>query len=164
MIKTKMLVSAAAAALMLSTSLLPAGPLASMPAQAQAAGVSFSLFFEQLEPHGVWVRHPQHRYVFCPTGVDTRWRPYTEGRWVYLADYGWYFQSEEPFAWATYHYGRWLDDDILDEMLTLYVNGGRGERLGDGVDTPTKPASLSFPYVREPNNRVGLSLPAFLGG
>ena len=38
--------------------------------------------------------------------------------------------------------GRWLDDDILDEMLTLFVNGGRGERLGDGVDAPTKPASL----------------------
>jgi hypothetical protein len=58
--------------------------------------------------------------------------------------------------------GRWLDDDILDEMLTLYVNGGRGERLGDGVDAPSKPASLSFPYVREPNNRSDLPLPAFL--
>ena len=33
--------------------------------------------------------------------------------------------------------GRWLDDDILDEMLTWLVNGGRGERLGDGVDAPT---------------------------
>ena len=22
--------------------------------------------------------------------------------------------------------GRWLDDDSLDEMLTLFVNGGRG--------------------------------------
>src|ERR1700757_4892563 len=42
--------------------------------------------------------------------------------------------------------GRWLDDDILDEMLTLFVNGGRGERLGGGVDAPSKPASLSFPY------------------
>ena len=58
--------------------------------------------------------------------------------------------------------GRWLDDDILDEMLTLFVNGGRGERLGDGVDAPTKPASLTFPYVREPNNRADLPLPAFL--
>ena len=58
--------------------------------------------------------------------------------------------------------GRWLDDDILDEMLTLYVNGGRGERLGDGVDAPTKPASLTFPYVREPNNRADLPLPEFL--
>jgi hypothetical protein len=59
--------------------------------------------------------------------------------------------------------GRWLDDDILDEMLTLYVNGGRGERFGDGVDAPTKPASRSFPYVREPNKR-DLPLPAFLKG
>jgi hypothetical protein len=58
--------------------------------------------------------------------------------------------------------GRWLDDDILDEMLTLFVNGGRGERFGDGVGAPTKPVSLSFPYVREPNNRTDLPLPAFL--
>jgi hypothetical protein len=58
--------------------------------------------------------------------------------------------------------GRWLDDDILDEMLTLFVNGGRGGRLGDGVDAPTKPGSLSFPYVREPNLRADLPLPAFL--
>lgn len=60
--------------------------------------------------------------------------------------------------------GRWLDDDILDEMLTLYVNGGRGARVGDGVDAPTQPASRSFPYVREPNLRADLPLPAFLGG
>jgi hypothetical protein len=58
--------------------------------------------------------------------------------------------------------GRWLDDDIVDEMLTLFVNGGRGDRFGDGVDAPTKPASLSFPYVREANNRTDLPLPEFL--
>jgi hypothetical protein len=58
--------------------------------------------------------------------------------------------------------GRWLDDDILDELLTWMVNGRRGKRFGDGVDAPTKPASLSFPYVREPNNRSDLPLPAFL--
>ena len=58
--------------------------------------------------------------------------------------------------------GRWLDDDILDELLTLMVNGGRGERFGDGVDVPTKPASRTFPYVREPNRRADLPLPAFL--
>jgi Domain of unknown function (DUF4331) len=57
--------------------------------------------------------------------------------------------------------GRWLDEDILDDLLTWMVNGGRGERFGDGVDAPTKPASLTFPYVREPN-RADLPLPAFL--
>lgn len=60
--------------------------------------------------------------------------------------------------------GRWLDDDIVDELLTMMVSGGRGERFGDSVDTPTKPANLTFPYVREPNNRVDLSRPAFAGG
>ena len=61
---------------------------------------------------------------------------------------------------------KWLCQEpyFLDEMLTLFVNGGRGERLGDGVDAPTKPASLSFPYVREPNKRADLPLPAFLRG
>ena len=58
--------------------------------------------------------------------------------------------------------GRWLDDDILDDLLTLIVNGGRGERLGDGVDAPTKPASQIFPYVREPNLRADIPLPSFL--
>ncbi|MFA1626370.1 DUF4331 family protein [Rhizobium mongolense] len=58
--------------------------------------------------------------------------------------------------------GRWLDDDILDEMLTLYVNGGRGERLGDGVDGPTHPATPVFPYVRKANKRTDLPVPAFV--
>ena len=78
-----------------------------------------------------------------------------------------YLEIERAIATGRPHQsagGRWLDDDILDEMLTLFVNGGRGERLGDGVDGPSKPASLSFPYVREPNNRTDLPLPAFLKG
>jgi hypothetical protein len=59
--------------------------------------------------------------------------------------------------------GRWLDDDIVDELLTLFVNGGQGERFGDGVDAPTKPARLTFPYVREPNKRADLPVPAIAG-
>jgi hypothetical protein len=58
--------------------------------------------------------------------------------------------------------GRWLEDDILDDLLTLMVNGGRGERFGDGVDAATKPPTLTFPYLREPNDRADLPLPAFL--
>jgi hypothetical protein len=60
--------------------------------------------------------------------------------------------------------GRWLDDDILDDLVTWVVNGGHGERIGDKVDAPTKPGSLTFPYVREPNLRADLPPPAFLKG
>jgi hypothetical protein len=81
-------------------------------AQTTQATISISVFFDTLAPHGVWVKHPQYRYVFCPK-VEADWRPYTNGRWLYIRDYGWYFASDEPFAWAVYHYGRWFDDERL---------------------------------------------------
>jgi hypothetical protein len=114
MFKSRLLASVALAALCLPVAALSPGvPLGVSIAQAQTASVSFQLFFDQLEPHGVWVRHAQYNYVFCPTGVDASWRPYTTGRWLYLEDRGWYFASDEPFAWATYHYGRWFADQTL---------------------------------------------------
>jgi hypothetical protein len=47
--------------------------------------------------------------------------------------------------------GRSLDDDIIDSLYTLLVNGGNGPRIRDGVDQATQPASRSFPYLRSPN-------------
>lgn len=157
--KPKIFAGLALAGLLLSTSALsPVGPLAVSPVQAQSASVSFNLFFDELEPHGVWVRHPQYRYVFCPTGVDTSWRPYTRGRWLYLQDTGWYFASDEPFAWATYHYGRWLDDDNLGwcwvpgtKWAPAWVSWRRG---GDAIGwAPLPPErdgfAISVEVVRE---------------
>jgi hypothetical protein len=57
--------------------------------------------------------------------------------------------------------GRWLDDDVLDVLLTWMVNGGRDELLGEGVDVPTRPASLFFPYVCTAGKRSGATLRAF---
>ena len=114
MMKSRMLAGIAAVALLAASPQLAGIPVVgATPVAAQSVSVSFNLFFDRLEPHGVWVRHARYNYVWCPTGVDAVWRPYTNGRWVYLADYGWYFQSDEPFAWATYHYGRWYVDADL---------------------------------------------------
>lgn len=112
--RSRLLAGVALAALCLPVAALnPHLPLGATAAHAQSASVSFQLFFDELQPHGVWVRHDRYRYVFCPTGVDAQWRPYTNGRWLYLEDRGWYFASEEPYAWATYHYGRWFADQEL---------------------------------------------------
>ena len=43
--------------------------------------------------------------------VDRDWRPYSQGYWSYTDDYGWYWVSDEPFAWAVFHYGRWTYDE-----------------------------------------------------
>jgi hypothetical protein len=65
------------------------------------------LFYDELERYGTWARHPDFSYVWLPARQGRGWRPYQEGRWVWTDDYGWYWESSEPFAWAVYHYGRW---------------------------------------------------------
>jgi Domain of unknown function (DUF4331) len=118
-------------------------------------------FFDGLDGKIAWPlgpdgRHPLRELLIGDYLILDLARPFTPGGFLEIERA---MLDDRPNKTAG---GRWLDDDILDEMLTLFVNGGRGERLGDGVNTPTKPASLSFPYVREPNNRTDLPLPAFL--
>jgi hypothetical protein len=68
---------------------------------------SYSTFYTKLEPYGDWIETDDYGYVYHPREAENnRWRPYTNGRWVYT-DAGWTWVSEEPFGWATYHYGRW---------------------------------------------------------
>ncbi len=70
-----------------------------------ASWVDDGVFYDRLSPYGSWT-WMEGQYVWVPTGIDISWRPYTRGRWVYT-DYGWTWWSNEPFGWATYHYGRW---------------------------------------------------------
>jgi hypothetical protein len=68
----------------------------------------YSTFYNRLDPYGDWIEAGDYGYVFHPREAESSrsWRPYTNGRWVYT-DAGWTWISEEPFGWATYHYGRW---------------------------------------------------------
>jgi hypothetical protein len=70
---------------------------------------SYGMFYQKLDPYGEWRETNDYGYVWQPREAEQSrdWRPYTEGRWVY-SDAGWTWVSDEPFGWATYHYGRWL--------------------------------------------------------
>lgn len=46
--------------------------------------------------------------------------------------------------------GRWLNEDVVDKLLTMYISRAR-KHYSDFVNEPTKPAKKSFPYVRSPN-------------
>jgi hypothetical protein len=72
------------------------------------ATASYSTFYTKLEPQGAWRETAAYGYVWQPREAQESrtWRPYTNGHWVYT-DVGWTWVSEEPFGWATYHYGRW---------------------------------------------------------
>jgi Domain of unknown function (DUF4331) len=47
--------------------------------------------------------------------------------------------------------GRAPNDDVMDTLFTLMVNGGNGPVIRDGVDQPTVLASREFPYLAAPN-------------
>lgn len=71
---------------------------------------SASDFDAPLSSVGTWVEVPRHGRCWRPTSVEVGWRPYSSGRWVWT-DLGWYWESEEPWGWACYHYGNWAYDD-----------------------------------------------------
>jgi hypothetical protein len=70
---------------------------------------SYGTFYRKLEPYGAWRETSDYGYVWQPRAAEESrgWRPYTNGHWVYT-DAGWTWISDEPFGWATYHYGRWM--------------------------------------------------------
>jgi hypothetical protein len=47
--------------------------------------------------------------------------------------------------------GRAPNDDVIDTLFTLMINGGNGPVIRDGVDHSSRPASESFPYLSAPN-------------
>jgi len=87
-----------------------AGPI--QAAQA-ATDVDLSFFYDRLAPYGDWVEHPRYSWVWCPRDVSVEWRPYTDGHWVYTDEFGWLWESDQPWGWACFHYGRWDWDDQL---------------------------------------------------
>lgn len=72
--------------------------------------VSFGVFYNSLRPYGEWIEIDADIFAWRPHSIGRHWRPYSEGRWSWTS-YGWYWDSFEPYGWATYHYGRWYYDD-----------------------------------------------------
>lgn len=63
----------------------------------------FDTFLQLLNPYGQWTKQ-NNVWLYQPF---ESYIPMTEGRWVYT-DFGWYWQGQRPFSWATDHYGVWL--------------------------------------------------------
>ena len=64
---------------------------------------------QMLSSLGEWVELPRHGKAWRPCGVESDWRPYFRGSWTWTEE-GWFWVSDEPWGWATYHYGRWFFD------------------------------------------------------
>jgi hypothetical protein len=97
------------------------------------ASVDLGFFYDNLSSYGNWIERPSYGWVWTPSQVSSSWRPYQDGHWVWT-DQGWTWISEEPYGWATYHYGRWYDDPEIgwswvpgDEWAPAWVDWQAGD-------------------------------------
>ena len=68
------------------------------------AVASVDVFYDRLSDDGYWVDEPDIGHVFIPD--QPNFVPYHDGHWS-RTSLGFVWVSNEPFAWATTHYGRW---------------------------------------------------------
>jgi hypothetical protein len=73
--------------------------------------VSFNVFYESLQPYGIWFDYSDLGMCWRPNGVSLKWEPYRQGHWMWT-DYGWTWASDYAWGWAPFHYGRWTYDDF----------------------------------------------------
>jgi len=73
-------------------------------------GGDFGFFYSSLSPYGNWIQINGGVNVWRPWNVRDGWAPYRYGHWIWTND-GWYWDSDEPYGYIVYHYGRWYYDD-----------------------------------------------------
>jgi hypothetical protein len=65
--------------------------------------------YEELDANGRWASDPDYGNVWYPTThVTPGWAPYRDGRWAYVAPWGWTWIDAAPWGFAPFHYGRWV--------------------------------------------------------
>lgn len=80
------------------------------PGSSPGRQIDVSYFYDNLADDGEWFHDSNYGWCWTPYDLTADWRPYSDGHWEYT-DYGWSWASNEPWGWATYHYGRWFFDD-----------------------------------------------------
>jgi hypothetical protein len=90
----------------------PAGGSYAVGPQDSGTDLDTGYCYNYLAPYGNWVSMSPYGYVWCPRNMGYRWRPYSNGHWVWT-DYGWTWISDFEWGWVPFHYGRWGWDDDL---------------------------------------------------
>lgn len=65
--------------------------------------------YQDLEHYGEWSSVPEYGSVWYPRTVPSGWAPYRDGRWAWVAPWGWTWVDAAPWGFAPFHYGRWLE-------------------------------------------------------
>ncbi|HEY8973026.1 MAG TPA: DUF6600 domain-containing protein [Burkholderiaceae bacterium] len=57
---------------------------------------------------GAWSAGPGGARVWTPAKLPAGWQPYQQGAWSWKLPWGWTWVDDQPWGFAPFHYGRWL--------------------------------------------------------
>ncbi|QKY00978.1 DUF6600 domain-containing protein [Janthinobacterium lividum] len=64
--------------------------------------------YEELDRYGAWQDDAEYGPLWLPSTVPAGWAPYSDGRWTWIAPWGWTWVDNAPWGYAPSHYGRWV--------------------------------------------------------
>jgi hypothetical protein len=124
------------------------------------ASVDLGFFYDSLASYGNWIERPSYGWVWTPRDVSSSWRPYQAGHWVW-SDEGWTWLTDEPYGWATYHYGRWYQDPEIgwawvpgNDWAPAWVSWQEGNDYVGWAPLPPG-ANVNASYTPGPDNAPG---------
>ena len=117
------------------------------------------IFFDSLNNTQDWTPEQINTYTEILVNdylvIDTS-KPYSESS---------FFDIEHSLLRGTEYSsagGRSLNDDVIDVLFNMMVNGGKQPGLTDGVSQATQPATKTFPYLAPPNGGVVANFLAYV--
>ena len=63
--------------------------------------------FAELDGAGSWESTAEYGAVWVPSGLPADWAPFRDGQWRWIKPWGWTWIDDQPWGFATSHYGRW---------------------------------------------------------
>jgi uncharacterized protein DUF6600 len=107
--------------------------------------------YDRLDASGAWEAADGHGMAWFPRDLPPDWAPYRDGHWRWIAPWGWTWIDNQPWGFATSHYGRWARIEGSDPGMARWA-WVPGERATQPVFAPALVAFLGTPGV-------GLSYP-----
>ncbi|USX20888.1 hypothetical protein NHH82_01585 [Oxalobacteraceae bacterium OTU3REALA1] len=124
--------------------------------------------YEELDRNGSWTESAEYGPLWAPRNVAVDWAPYRDGRWTWLAPWGWTWVDNAPWGYAPSHYGRWVTVNrrwfwapgrpvgrpVWAPALVGWVGGdGFSHHRGPGLGWfPLSPRERYVPNYRVSNN------------
>lgn len=131
--------------------------------------------YEDLDDSGSWSESPEYGPVWRPR-VSADWAPYREGHWAWIDPWGYSWVDDEPWGYAPFHYGRWVNfgggwgwapgrpqpyvevgyvRPVYAPALVAFIGGGGfGVSIGVGGGGPVGWVPLSYGEPYYPSYRV----------